>query len=82
MPDMPGFEGLSDEPQKNPDTIKTQGYTQDEYEDLLAEASCNADSQWEMEFTEDMTMRYAKYGMGAYLSNNQLEHLQRIAGDD
>ena len=54
----------------------------EEFESLLSDAEINASSEWEMEFVADMRDRYEEYGTGMYLSDRQLEILERLANDE
>lgn len=54
--------------------------TADEFEDLLSEAETEAKTGWEMDFVADMRTRYTTYGAEAFLSERQLELLEKIAG--
>ena len=51
-----------------------------EFDELLADAGNNATSDWDMNFVDDLRNRYDKYGERMYLSERQLEILERIAG--
>lgn len=51
----------------------------DEFETLLDDAEGNANSDWEMSFTADMRERYEDYGGEMFVSEKQLEYLERIA---
>jgi len=51
-----------------------------EFDELLADAENNATSDWDMNFVDDLRNRYDKYGKRMYLSERQLEILERIAG--
>jgi hypothetical protein len=52
----------------------------EDFEELLEAAELNAISDWDMEFAADMRSRYFKYKEETYVSENQLQHLERIAG--
>lgn len=52
-----------------------------EFEDLLLNADQQASTDWEMSFVEDMRDRFEQYGMNTYISDKQLETLNRIAGE-
>lgn len=52
-----------------------------EFEDLLLNADQQASTDWEMSFVEDMRGRFEQYGMNTYISDKQLETLNRIAGE-
>ena len=50
-----------------------------EFEDLLADAQANAETQWEMDFVDELTERHNTYGDATYLSEKQLDILEQIA---
>jgi hypothetical protein len=52
----------------------------DEFETLLSDAEAGADSDWETDFVDDVRNRYDEHGERMYLSERQLEILERIAG--
>jgi hypothetical protein len=52
----------------------------DEFETLLSDAEAGADSDWETDFVDDLRNRYDEHGERMYLSERQLEILERIAG--
>ncbi len=47
--------------------------------ELVDDAMRNASTDWDMEFTQDMEDRYKKFGGETFVSNAQLEQLERIA---
>lgn len=51
------------------------------FEPLLETAEDNAVTDWDMNFVQDMMDRYKKYGDETYVSESQLEQLERIAGE-
>jgi hypothetical protein len=51
----------------------------DDFDDILDQAEANANSDWEMNFTADMREKYEDYGGEMFVSEKQLEHLERIA---
>jgi len=57
-------------------------YEDDEFETLLSDAEMNAANDWEEQFVSDMKDKFEQYGRRMYLSENQREHLERIAGDE
>ena len=57
-------------------------YEDDEFESLLSDAEMNAASDWEEKFVSDLKDKFEQYGRRMYLSENQREHLERIAGDE
>lgn len=42
----------------------------------------NAANDWEEKFVSDLKDKFEQYGRRMYLSENQREHLERIAGDE
>jgi len=57
-------------------------YEDDEFESLLSDAEMNAANDWEEKFVSDLRDKFEQYGRRMYLSENQREHLERIAGDE
>lgn len=53
----------------------------DDFEELLDSADTNAISEWDMEFVADIKDRYQKYGDDTFISQSQLEQLERVAGN-
>ena len=51
----------------------------DEFDDLLADADSNAGNEWEMTFVDDIRERYEKYGGDTFVSEKQVEILNKIA---
>ncbi|MEA3242871.1 MAG: hypothetical protein U9Q19_05445 [Pseudomonadota bacterium] len=82
MAEMPGFEGLDDPPSSQPATVKSQGFDRLEYKALLSLAANYADNEWEDNFIEQQLEKLEEYGVNAFLSDAQLETLQRIAGEE
>jgi len=56
-------------------------YDEDEFEGLLDDARMNAANDWEEQFVDDMQGRYSQYGRRMFISDAQVEHLERIAND-
>jgi hypothetical protein len=81
MAEMPGFEGLDNPPSNQPATVKSQGFDNLTFRSLLALAASYASNEWEDDFIEQHLERLEEYGLSAYLSDAQLETLQRIAGE-
>lgn len=50
-----------------------------EFEDLLDAAESEASTGWEMDFVSDMRDRFEEYQERMYLSERQIEILERIA---
>jgi len=46
---------------------------------LLAAAEEAADTDWEIQFTTDISDQFKRYGAHTYLSDAQLESLRKIA---
>ena len=57
-------------------------YDDDEFEGLLESARMNAANDWEETFISDLSSKFEEYGKRMYLSDSQLEHLERIASDE
>lgn len=57
-------------------------FEDDEFESLLSAASMNAANDWESDFVSDMEERFDQYGRRMFLTDRQLEILERIANDD
>ena len=57
-------------------------YDDDEFEGLLESARMNAANDWEETFISDLMDKFEEYGKRMYLSDSQLEHLERIASDE
>lgn len=51
----------------------------EEFTALLGAAELNASNNWEEQFAADLRMSYQRYGTRTYLSDAQLEQLERIA---
>ena len=51
----------------------------DDFEDLLDQAEGNANSDWEMEFTSNIREKFDQYKGEMFVSEKQLEHLEKIA---
>ena len=57
-------------------------YDEEEFEGLLDNARMNAANDWEESFVADMRTRFGAYGRRMFISDSQLEHLERIANDE
>lgn len=57
-------------------------YEDDEFESLLSDAEMNAANDWEEQFVSDLKDKFEQHGRRMYLSENQREHLERIAGEE
>lgn len=51
----------------------------EEFTALLGAAEFNASNDWEDQFAADLRTNYQRYGTHTYLSDSQLEQLERIA---
>jgi predicted metal-dependent hydrolase len=81
MPNFPPeFEGLGTSFSPKEDTVLTQGYSNKEFEGLLETAVAYAETEWEEDFTEDISARFRQWGAHMYLSDAQRDQLERIAG--
>ena len=52
----------------------------EDFETLLRDAESQAKSEWAQEFVGDIQQRYEQYGGDMFLSQKQIEHLERIVG--
>ena len=52
----------------------------EDFERLLSDAASQAKSEWEQEFVSDLNERYELYGSSLYISEKQIEQLERIVG--
>ena len=52
----------------------------DNYAYILEQAELNAKNDWEMDFVFDMMNKFDEYGDDTYVSEAQLERLEKIAG--
>ena len=59
--------------------IKDQYDSEKEYQEVLDDAERNAETEWEVQFIEDMKAKFERFGMEAYLTNNMKDHLERLA---
>lgn len=50
-----------------------------EFSDLLSEAEGEAHTQWAEQFTSDMRERYDEWGDEMFITDRQLEMLEKIA---
>lgn len=62
--------------------VQDLDYDADDFEVLLDDARMNAANDWEETFVGDMTERFKQYGRRMLISEAQLSHLERIAGDE
>lgn len=49
------------------------------FEVMLQEAEAFASAAWDMDFISDLRDKYDVYGENMYISEKQIEHLERIA---
>ena len=52
----------------------------DNYADILESAELNAKNDWEMDFVFDLMNKFDEYGDDTFVSEAQLEKLEKIAG--
>ncbi|QOJ19516.1 MAG: hypothetical protein HRU77_01670 [Gammaproteobacteria bacterium] len=52
-----------------------------EFQELLDTAKNNAANDWEENFIAQQIDKFSQFGRRMYLSDLQLEHINRIAGD-
>ena len=50
------------------------------YADILEQAELNAKNDWEMDFVFDLMNKFDEYGDDTYVSDAQIEKLEKIAG--
>lgn len=60
-------------------TVAEQFPRLDDFVSILAAAELNAANDWECQFTADISANYQRWRGGMYLSETQLEKLERIA---
>lgn len=53
-----------------------------EFSDLVESARMNAANDWEEKFVAGIADKFEEFGKRMYLSDLQLEHLNRIAADE
>jgi len=53
-----------------------------ELKEMLEIARMNAENDWEENFVAGLIEKHKQFGMQMYLSDLQLEHLNRIAGEE
>lgn len=58
--------------------MKAQDY--DNFEDLIDAAEDGASTDWEMEFIDGVKEKYEQYGGNMFVSDKQLEVLEKLAG--
>lgn len=58
--------------------MKVEDY--DDFEEVLAEAEINAVTPWEMDFVADLKEKYEEFKGKTFLSDKQVEVLEKIAG--
>lgn len=54
----------------------------DDFEELLEDARMAASSDWEETFVADMKAKYEQYGEDMFISNAQLDKLNKIVNED
>lgn len=52
-----------------------------EFSDLVESARMNAADDWEENFVKGIIAKFKQYGREMYLSDLQLDHIKRIAGE-
>jgi len=53
-----------------------------EFKDLIDMAIMNAENDWEENFVNGIIHKFEQYGREMYLSDLQLDHIKRIAGEN
>ena len=51
----------------------------DNFNDLLSQAELNAETEWALDFTASMRMRYKRWGPQTFVSDKQLTQLEKLA---
>lgn len=54
-------------------------YTHDEFEEILDDAEMSAANDWEEEFVSDIKLKFKQYGIRMFISERQIEIIERIA---
>ncbi|MGR0074874.1 hypothetical protein ACUS6I_32055, partial [Pseudomonas aeruginosa] len=62
-------------------TIEEQFDRVEEFAALLGAAEFNAATDWDEQFLADLRSNFQRYGAHTYLSDAQLEQLERIANE-
>ncbi|AON71135.1 MULTISPECIES: hypothetical protein [Pseudomonas] len=62
-------------------TIEEQFDRVEEFAALLGAAELNAATDWDEQFLADLRSNFQRYGAHTYLSDAQLEQLERIANE-
>lgn len=62
-------------------TIEEQFDRIEEFNSLLGAAELNAATDWDEQFLADLRSNFQRYGAHTYLSDAQLEQLERIANE-
>lgn len=57
-------------------------YTHGEFEEILDDAEMNAANDWEEEFVSDMKQKFEQYGIRMFISERQIEIIERIANGE
>lgn len=57
-------------------------YTHDEFEEILDDAEMNAANDWEESFVSDMKQKFEQYGIRMFISERQIEIIERIANGE
>jgi hypothetical protein len=57
-------------------------YTHDEFEEILDDAEMNAANDWEEEFVSDIKLKFKQYGIRMFISERQIEIIERIANGE
>ena len=62
-------------------TVKDE-FSKQEWEALLDDAEREATDGWAMNFVADIRDKYDEYGAGMFISDKQIETLERIASGE
>lgn len=52
----------------------------DNFETMLAQAEKQANSTWDLQFIDSLHERYDRFGEKTFITEKQLEQLERISG--
>lgn len=62
-------------------TVKHRYPDTADFQQVLSEASANAKTDWERQFTDELNHRYEQFGDDLFISDKQLELLERLAAE-
>lgn len=62
-------------------SVYSLGYTEEDFDSLLEQAESMAETDWEIEFIQSLLGRWRRYKMKTFLSDKQVESLEKIVGE-